>query len=479
MATAVPSLSPGAWRYPVQVDAQAPPRLSRWLWLVKWLLVIPHLVVLAFLWVGFVALSAVAFVAILVTGRYPRGIFDVNVGILRWSWRVALYSYGALATDQYPPFTLAEVPDYPAHLHVDYPEHLSRGLVLVKWWLLALPHYLVVAILVGTGVQTARVSSDVGWRWEGGLIGLLAIIAAVVLAVRGSYPRPLFDLLLGLHRWVLRVTAYAALMTDVYPPFRLDPGEHETAAAVVTTPSTTSEPAMRPATSEPISRPTGSGPGTGTGSGTTARMVGGFALLVLGAGAFVGGGTAGVGELALRDGGYLTSPPRDVATSGYAVELGDVEIHAPDLGVRWLGDVLGDVRVRATAPDGTEVFLGVAPAADAAAYLDGVAYTRLVGETGRAVEHAGQAPAAPPEAVDLWVARSVGTGTQEVTVSPRNGTWVAVVMPADAGAGLTAQVDVGARVPWLPAAAAVGLLLGLGLIGAGAWLVGRPDVHPA
>ena len=140
--------------------------------------------------------------------------------MLRWSWRVTYYSYGALATDRYPPFSLAEEPGYPARLDVVYPERLSRGLVLVKWWLLAIPQYLVVDFFFGGGRG--------GW-WGGGLIALLALIAAFAVAFTEKYPRDLFDLVVGLNRWVLRVVAYATLMTDVYPPFRLDLGGSEPA----------------------------------------------------------------------------------------------------------------------------------------------------------------------------------------------------------------------------------------------------------
>jgi hypothetical protein len=198
---------------PTRVDGSLEPRLSRWLWLVKWLLALPHVIVLAFLWVALTALSVVAFVAIVATGRYPRAIFDFNVGVLRWSWRVSFYAYSALATDRYPPFTLADVPDYPARLDVVYPQSLSRGLVLVKW-VLALPQFLIVALLAGS------------------LRSVLMLVAGVSLLFTGEYPRSVFDLAMGIDRWVYRVVAYAGLMTDVYPPFRLDSGGEDSSADV-------------------------------------------------------------------------------------------------------------------------------------------------------------------------------------------------------------------------------------------------------
>jgi hypothetical protein len=208
---------------PVRVYSQRDESISRWLWLVKWLLLIPHLFVLLFLWITFAVLTVVAWIAIVTTARYPKWIFDFNVGVLRWSWRVAYYSYAALGTDRYPPFTLADVPDYPARLEIDYPERLSRALALVKWWLLALPHYLVLGLFLGGSIELWR-DEHLVLRSGGGLITVLVLIAAVALLFTGRYPAGLFDLVLGLDRWVLRVTAYALLLTDRYPPFRLDQG---------------------------------------------------------------------------------------------------------------------------------------------------------------------------------------------------------------------------------------------------------------
>jgi hypothetical protein len=221
--------------YPVRVEGHLDQPLSRWLWLVKWALAIPHFIVLAFLWLAFLVLSVVAFFAILVTGRYPRGIFDFNVGVMRWTWRVGFYSYSALGTDRYPPFRLADDPEYPARLDVAYPESLSRGLVLVKWWLLAIPHYIVVGIFAGGAWATwTGKGGTVASLGDGGLIGLLVLFVGVALLFTGRYPQALYDFILGMNRWVARVVVYAALMTDDYPPFRLDMGGDEPPAEPAT-----------------------------------------------------------------------------------------------------------------------------------------------------------------------------------------------------------------------------------------------------
>ncbi len=197
--------------YPVTLIGELTIPPARGWWLIKIVLVIPHIIVLAFLWAAFIIVWIIAFFAILFTGRFPRGLFDFNVGVLRWTWRVGFYSYEALATDKYPPFTLKSV-DYPADLQVEYPEKLSKGLVLVKWWLLAIPHWFIVAIFQGWGWGEQKVP---------GLVSVMVLIAGFVLLFTGKYPESIFKLVIGMNRWSYRVCAYVALMTDQYPPFRL------------------------------------------------------------------------------------------------------------------------------------------------------------------------------------------------------------------------------------------------------------------
>ena len=222
--------------FPVRLTGHLDPPLSRWLWLVKWLLVLPHAVVLAFLWIAVTVLTVVAGFSILFTGRYPRTIFDFNVGVMRWTWRVAFYTVSAFGTDKYPPFSLQHDDRYPADFDVDYPEQLSRGLVLVKWWLLAIPHYLIVAVFAGGwGVAFRDGELQVAGT---GLVAVLSVIAMALVLFGKRYPQSLFDFVMGMNRWCYRVLAYAALLRDEYPPFRLDTGPDEPAPAPPTTGAT-------------------------------------------------------------------------------------------------------------------------------------------------------------------------------------------------------------------------------------------------
>jgi len=110
----------------------------------------------------------------------------------------------------------------------------------VKWWLLALPHYAVVGFFAGGGWFAVDAGDSHWGAWGGrssGLIFMLVLFGVVALLFTGRYPRGIFDFVIGMNRWALRVVAYAALMTDRYPPFRLDQGETEAAAPAVSEPA--------------------------------------------------------------------------------------------------------------------------------------------------------------------------------------------------------------------------------------------------
>jgi hypothetical protein len=434
-------MSTGISSYPVRVEGRLDQNLSRWLWLVKWLLAIPHYLILAFLWLAFCVLSVVAFFAILATSRYPRGIFDFNVGVLRWTWRVSYYAYAANGTDRYPPFTLAET-DYPATLTVEYPEHLSRGLVLVKWWLLAIPHYIVVAIFVGGGVWALH---------YGGLIGLLVLFALVALLVTGRYPQSIFDLVLGLNRWALRVAAYAALMTDQYPPFRLDMGGEEPGAVAIAAPTRTAGPHAHRA---------------GRTTGQVLLIVFGSIATLVAAGLIAGGGAVVTLDQSQRGSdGYLMSPTNSFSTSSYALvsERIDTGLDGPD----WLyRDFLGTVQIRSESSK--PIFLGIARASEVDAYLHGVVRAEVTDLAADPPDYevlGSSALGRSPVSQGFWVASVRGAGEHNLRWDVQDGSWRVVVMNADGSAGVNADVRIGAELPNL-------IWFGIGILGAGTALLG-------
>ncbi|MFG1619647.1 DUF4389 domain-containing protein [Nonomuraea wenchangensis] len=457
--------------YPVRVEARLEEPLNRGLWIVKWFLAIPHYIVLGFLWIAFGVLTVIAFFAILFTGRYPRSLFDFNLGVLRWTWRVAYYTYGALGTDRYPPFTLGPAPDYPATLEIDYPDHLSRGLVLVKWWLLAIPHYLIVGLFTSGSVISWRgglpdgggVLYTLDW---GGLIGLLVLVAALSLLFTGRYPLGLYDLVLGMNRWALRVAAYATLMTDAYPPFRLEQGGHEL-------------PRMEPPR-EPRHAPVRHG-----AASVVAILAG--ALLAFGA-----VGTAAAGSLSAvlahvrASDGFVSTTSERVATPAYALTTEPVAISGQ--GVEYLRAFTGQVRIEAAAK-GTPLFVGVGPRADVERYLSTTGYDRLTrltfgpGPDGTAyTRHQGGQPAAPPAAQPFWAA----TGSGSLTWTPEAGDWTVVIMNADASPVISADLRLAATLPGLNGLTvrlfvATGILLpiGVGLVLLGVRLSRSPAARSA
>ena len=188
---------PPAPVYPAAFEISYPQELNRWLPLVKWLLILPHAFALVFVAIAAFFAVVYGFFAVLFTGRWPRGAFDLVVGTLRWAYRVAAYFH--LMTDAYPPFSLADDPSYPVRLVVEYPERIDNWRPLVQW-LLAIPYLFVAGILY----------------W---LTGVLTIVAFFTVLFTKRIPRELYELMVPGFRWNVRGNAYAYFATERYPPF--------------------------------------------------------------------------------------------------------------------------------------------------------------------------------------------------------------------------------------------------------------------
>jgi hypothetical protein len=432
-------------RYPLRVEATRDESLSRWLWLVKWLLLIPHILVLLVLWVGFAVLTLVSYLAVLVTGRYPHAIRAYCLGVLRWSWRVNYYGYQALGTDRYPPFTLADVPDYPARLELDDTPPPPRWLPLVAW-LLALPHIALLGALTGAASWQFDSSDHSTTSAPVGVVAIGILIAGLALLFTGRYPRGLDDLMVGVARWNLRVTAYLALLSPRYPPFRLDQGD--------------SEPDGDPIGPDTRTARTDSSP-----AGSIVALVAGVLLLLPATGA-VAGGAAALALSGSRDSsGWVTSPLVHVQSSTAAVTAEDITVEAGDLWTRNLAD-LGGLRLSATGAAGQDVFVGIAPQAAVDTWLAGAARDRVTGMASGDVRYARRGGAVQsvtsPAAQTFWLATATGTGTANLSWKVVNGDFAVVLANVDGSAGVSADVRASTQVPNLTGLG--GALLGTGIL---------------
>lgn len=191
-------------RFPLQLDLDAPDKIARWRPLVHWLLAVPQLIVLYALGIIQNVIWLLSFFAILFTGKVPESFFGFMSMTHRYQWRVR--SFLLFIRESYPPFELSSVGldpgDDPAKLSVEPAPKLSRGLIFVKW-LLAFPRYIVLAVL-GIGVY------------------VVAIIGFCAVLITGKWPESLRNYIVGVMRWVNRVSIYIYLITDQCPPFSLD-----------------------------------------------------------------------------------------------------------------------------------------------------------------------------------------------------------------------------------------------------------------
>jgi ABC-type amino acid transport substrate-binding protein len=183
--------------YPVHLYIDHQPEYNRLLPLVKWLLLLPHYIVLAFLTIAAFVAVLIASVAVVFNRRYPRGLFDFVLGVFRWGVRVTAYLL--LMTDRYPPFSLADDPGQPVRFDIEYPEEVDRWRGAFQW-ILAIPYLLI-----------ARILQEIAL--------LLVLFAFFTILFTKRFPPGMFSMALVVQRWNARGYAYACFMTTRYPPF--------------------------------------------------------------------------------------------------------------------------------------------------------------------------------------------------------------------------------------------------------------------
>jgi hypothetical protein len=185
--------------YPARLEIDYPEHLSRLLIFVKWLLAIPHFIAFIFLGIGAYICWIVSFFAVLITGRYPQGIFNYLTGVYRWGTRVSAYLM--LMTDAYPAFSLEDDRNFPVRVSFDPPPDykIARWRPLVHW-LLVIPAGLIGGLIALAG-------------------GICVFLAWFAILITGRFPQGLFNVVEIALRWEIRVGLFQYWMTERYPPF--------------------------------------------------------------------------------------------------------------------------------------------------------------------------------------------------------------------------------------------------------------------
>ena len=192
-----PGSGPPSAPYVAVTEFDRQDEYSRFLPIIKGLLLLPHWIALLFVYIGAIVALVVAWFAVLFTGKFPQGIHKFLTGTYRWTTRVS--AYGLLMTDKYPPFSLDPDEEYPARFDIAYTEEIARWRPLVHW-LLVIPYMLVGTVLL----------------W---LAYICSFLAFWVILFTKQFPQGLFDFNVVALRWQNRSTVYYDFMTERYPPW--------------------------------------------------------------------------------------------------------------------------------------------------------------------------------------------------------------------------------------------------------------------